>query len=93
MSLLAGGACNIVPQAWFAFRVFGNRRRGTAAARAAYGAEAAKFMLSALGFALVFALLRPVAAPAVFGGFAAMLFVQVAGSVWLLRRGQGAGDR
>jgi ATP synthase protein I len=90
-SLVAGGLCNALPQVWFALVLYGSRRRSPrTAAGVAYAAEAGKFALSAAGFALVFALLRPVVAPAVFGGFAAMLFVQIAGGIWLLRRGQGS---
>jgi ATP synthase protein I len=91
VSLAAGAACSALPQAWFALQLFGRGgRRGAEAARAGYAAEAGKFLLSAVGFALVFALLRPVVPLAVFGGFAAMLLVQVAGGIWLLRRGQAS---
>jgi ATP synthase protein I len=89
VSLVGGAACSVVPQAWFAVRFFrGGGRRGAEAAWGAYAAQGGKFLLSTLGFALVFALLRPVVPLAVFGGFAAMLLVQIAGGVWLLRRGQ-----
>ena len=89
VSLAAGSACHALPQAWFAFQVFERgERRGAELALVAYAAEAGKFLLSALGFALVFALMRPVVPMAVFGGFVAMLLVQAAGGVWLLRRGQ-----
>ncbi len=89
VSFVGGAACSVVPQAWFALKLFGaGGRRGAEAAWDAYAAEGGKFLLSTLGFALVFALMRPVEPLAVFGGFAAMLLVQVAGGFWLLRRGQ-----
>ncbi len=89
VSLAVGGACHALPQAWFAFQVFERgERRGAGPALVAYAAEAGKFLLSAASFALVFALLRPVVPLAVFGGFVAMLLVQAAGGIWLLRRGQ-----
>ena len=89
VSLAAGAACSALPQAWFALQLFGRgERRGAEVAWAGYAAEAGKFLLSAAGFALVFALLRPLVPMAVFGGFAAMLLVQAAGGIWLLRRGQ-----
>ncbi|MHA7816474.1 MAG: ATP synthase subunit I [Pseudohaliea sp.] len=89
VSLVAGACCSALPQAWFAVKMFGRGgRRGAEAAGVGYSAAAGKFLLSAVGFALVFALLRPVVPLAVFGGFAAMLLVQVAGGVTLLRRGQ-----
>jgi ATP synthase protein I len=52
-----------------------------------------KFILNAVGFALAFALLDPVDAPALFAGFIAMLLVNLAGGVWLLRRGVGGMGR
>ena len=87
-SALAGGAIAVVPQAWFATRVF--RRRGARSAKAiardSYSGEIGKFVLSAAGFAVVFATLRPIHGPAVFGAYLAMLAIQIAGSWWLLRR-------
>ncbi|MDZ7783337.1 MAG: ATP synthase subunit I [Halioglobus sp.] len=84
-SAASGGLIAIVPQAWFARMAF--RRRGARAAPAiagaSYAGEAGKFTLSAAGFAVVFALLRPIDGPAVFAGYLAMLAIQIAGS-WLL---------
>lgn len=84
-SAASGGLIAIVPQAWFARMAF--RRRGARAARsiaaAGYAGEVGKFFLSAAGFAVVFALLRPIDGPAVFAGYLAMLAIQITGS-WLL---------
>ncbi|MEM9254450.1 MAG: ATP synthase subunit I [Pseudomonadota bacterium] len=87
-SAACGALLAIVPQAWFAARAF--RRRGAqsaqAIARSGYTGEVGKFLLSAVGFALVFALVRPVSGPAVFAGYIVMLVVHIVGSWMLLRR-------
>lgn len=87
-SMLAGGLVAIIPQAWFALRLFGlrDKRSVQVMARSGYAAEVAKFMLSALGFAAVFVLLRPIDGLAVFAGYLLMLGIQIGGSVLLLRR-------
>ncbi len=86
-SFVLGGLVVIVPNAWFALGVF--RWRGANVARqavkAGYAAETGKFLLSVAGFALIFALVRPLVAWAVFAGYIAMLVVQVIGAWWLLR--------
>lgn len=89
LSFAAGAAVCILPQAWFAVLVFGFRQRRSLhrASRGAYAAHAGKFLLSAVGFALVFALQRPVSAPAVFAGFGVMWTLQTVGSARLLRAG------
>ena len=87
-SLLSGGLIAIVPQAYFAalaFRWLG-ARSVQAIARSGYAGELGKFLLSVAGFALVFAILRPLDGPAVFAGYLAMLITQIMGSWWLLRR-------
>ncbi|MFK7975273.1 MAG: ATP synthase subunit I [Halioglobus sp.] len=86
-SFLCGGLVAILPQAYFAIRAFRWRgaRSAQAIARAGYSAEIGKFVLSVAGFALVFALVRPIHGPAVFVGFVLMLVVQISGS-WLLIR-------
>lgn len=89
-SMLGGGLIAIVPQAYFAvlaFRWRGARSAG-AIARSGYAGELGKFVLSAAGFALVFAVVRPINGPAVFVGFLAMLLTQIAGSWLLLSHGQ-----
>ncbi|QIB65598.1 ATP synthase subunit I [Kineobactrum salinum] len=93
VSLFAGGLVAILPQAWFAARVF--RWRGAQAtaaiARSALAGEVGKFTLSMVGFAAIFALLRPVDGAAVLGGYIAMVAIQITGS-WLLLR-QRPADR
>jgi ATP synthase protein I len=87
-SIAAGGLLALLPQAWFAWRLFG-RRGAQSAARSGYAAETGKFMLSAVGFAAVFALLRPIHGPGVFLGYIAMLLIQIVGSVLLLKQDGG----
>ena len=87
-SCALGGLVAILPQAYFAGMVF--RYRGARAARRIAGfsqlGEVGKLVLTALGFALIFALLRPVSAGAVFAGYGCMLIIQLVGS-WFLVRG------
>jgi ATP synthase protein I len=79
-----------VPQAYFAVLVFRWRgaRSSRAIARSSYAGELGKYVLSVAGFALVFAVLRPIDGPAVFGGYLAMLMTQIIGSWLLLTRDQ-----
>lgn len=90
-SVLGGGLVAVVPQAYFAVLAF--RWRGARFARGIVRSgsigEAGKFLLTAIGFALIFATLRPINAPAVFVSYLAMLAIQVTGS-WLLLRQQTA---
>jgi ATP synthase protein I len=89
-SILGGGLIAIVPQTYFAvlaFRWRGARSAGTIA-RSGYAGELGKFVLSAAGFALIFAVVRPINGPAVFVGYLAMLLTQIAGSWLLLTHGQ-----
>jgi ATP synthase protein I len=86
-SALSGGLIAIVPQAYFAARVFRWRgaRAASAMARAGYAGEVGKFLLGAAGFAMVFATVRPINGLAVFVGYLAMLAIQITGSWWLMR--------
>jgi len=86
-SLLCGALVSILPQAWFASVVFRSRgaQQVQLAARKSYAGEMGKFLLSVAGFALVFAAVRPINAPAVFAGFLCMLVIQIYGSWRLLR--------
>lgn len=88
ISALCGGLVAVVPQGWFAARAFRYRgaRSARAMARAGYTGEVGKFLLSAVGFAAVFILLRPVSGAAVFAGYLSMLAIQIIGSWILLRR-------
>jgi ATP synthase protein I len=89
-SVLSGGLIAIVPQAYFALLAF--RWRGArsvkAIARSSYAGELGKYVLSVAGFALVFAVLRPINGPAVFVGYLAMLITHITGSWLLLTRYQ-----
>ncbi len=89
-SVLSGGLIAIVPQAYFAALAFRWRgaRSARAIARSGYAGELGKFLLSIAGFALVFAVLRPIDGPAVFVGYLAMLLIQITGSWLLLTRDQ-----
>jgi ATP synthase protein I len=93
-SFVLGGLIAIVPNAWFALGVF--RWRGASVAqqavKAGYAAEIGKFLLSIAGFALVFAMIRPIVAWAVFAGYVAMLVVQIIGA-WRLLRTTAPGGR
>lgn len=86
-SVVYGGLIAVIPNAWFALGMF--RWRGASVARqavkAGYAAEIGKFLLTAAGFALVFATVRPLVAWAVFAGYIVMLVTQVLGAWWLLR--------
>ena len=87
VSALLGGLVAVIPQAWFTHRVF--RRQGAQAAkriaRASYAAEVGKFFMAVAGFALVFALVRPIVGWAVFAAYGVMLIIQVIGAWYLLR--------
>ena len=76
-SVLLGGLIVLRPQAWFSWRVF--RVRGAGAMREVaqgfYRAEAGKFLLVTVGFALAFAAAPPVAALWLFGAYMVLLFV------------------
>jgi ATP synthase protein I len=89
-SVFSGGLIAIVPQAYFAALAFRWRdaRSAKAIARSGYAGELGKFLLSGAGFALVFAVLRPINGLAVFVGYLAMLLLQIIGSWLLLTRDQ-----
>ena len=89
-SVLCGGLIAIVPQAYFAALAFrwSGAQSARAVARSSYTGAVGKFFLSVAGFALVFALLRPVDGLAVLLGYLVMLATQIIGSWLLLTRGQ-----
>jgi ATP synthase protein I len=89
-SVLSGGLVAIVPQAYFAVLAFRWRgaRSARAIARSSYAGELGKFLLSVAGFALVFAVVRPIDGLAVFVGYLAMLAIQLTGTWLLLTRDQ-----
>jgi len=81
-SLVLGGLVAVMPQAYFAVRVFRHRgaKSANAIAKSSYRGEIGKYVLSTAGFALIFALIEPVNALAVFVGFFAMLAIQIIGA-------------
>lgn len=78
VSALLGGAIAVVPNAFLAARLLspGSTTSAKALLRAAWFGEIGKLLLTMLLFAIVFAMVRPISALAVFGGFiAAQLMV------------------
>jgi ATP synthase protein I len=86
-SAVLGGLTAILPQAYFAARVF--RHRGAKSAKqiaqSSYAGEVGKFVLTVAGFAAIFAGVRPIEAWIIFAAYGLMLVIQVTGS-WLLLR-------
>lgn len=86
-SVVAGFLIAIIPYSYFALRVF--RYRGAKAAmqvaQSFYRAEAGKFVTSAIGFALAFALVRPIEPAALFAAYGLMIVIQLIGAWWLNR--------
>lgn len=77
-SFLLGGLIAVLPQLYFAARLFRDSGAGAAhkIARAGYAGQVGKFALSAAGFALVFAAVRPLHSEVVFIGFIGMMIIQ-----------------
>ena len=94
-SVMSGGLIAVIAQAYFAILAF--RWRGassaSAIARSSYAGEAGKFILSITGFAVVFALVKPIDGLAVFSGYLVMLSLQIIGSWLLLRQWPGNRNR
>jgi ATP synthase protein I len=89
VSFACGAACSGVPQLFFALRLDRAARQSAAqAARLGLAAGAGKFVLGAVGFALVFALVRPIEPLLVFAGFALMWAAQIWEAARLLRQPQ-----
>jgi ATP synthase protein I len=80
-SALLGGLTCVIPNAWLALRLAVPRRDPGAGAlvSAAYIGELGKLALTALMFGVVFALVRPLAAGALFTGFIAAQLVTFSG--------------
>lgn len=75
---MSGALCAAIPQLWFAWRMTRATRSSAAvAARQGLAAEGGKFFLSAIGFALVFAIARPTLPGLVFLGFVTLWLVQI----------------
>ena len=86
ISLLCGAVCALVPQGFFALRMAAASRYSAArAARLALLAEGGKFLLGAVLFALVFAVIQPAHPGLVFLGFGALWLVQSIGAIRLLK--------
>ena len=86
ISLLCGAACAVIPQAYFALRMaLASGVGAERAARLGMAAEGGKFLLSAVLFALVFAVVKPAQPGLVFLGFGVLWFVQLAHGIRLLR--------
>ena len=85
-SVVLGGLISIGPGYYFARQAF--RFRGARFARhitqAFYAGEAGKFLLTGSAFALVFALVRPLHAAAMFAAFLGMTVVQWVASARLI---------
>ena len=80
-SALLGGLTCVIPNAFLALRLAASRRDTGAGAlmRAAYIGETGKLALTVLFFGMVFGLVRPLAAGAVFAGFIAAQLVTFSG--------------
>lgn len=86
-SMFCGGLVAVVPQAYFAAKVFKQTgaQSAEAVARVSYSGEVGKFVLTAAGFATVFATVSPLSGLTVFIGYLVMLAIQITGSWMLLR--------
>ena len=87
-STLLGALVTVVPNAFLAMRLAAPRRDSGAEAlvRAAYMGELGKLALTVLFFSLVFTLVKPLSAAALFAGFVATQMVTLMGL--LMRRQQ-----
>lgn len=86
-SMFCGGLIAVLPQAYFAAKVFGQTGAQSAEAivKASYSGEVGKFVLTTAGFAVVFATVSPLNGLTVFIGYLIMLVIQITGSWMLLR--------
>jgi len=84
-SAALGGVISILPNAYFAHCVFRHTgaRSIEKAVRSAYQGEVVKLLMMGAGFALVFTLVEPLEASAVFGGF---LVVHAGGLLAVVRQ-------
>ena len=89
-SWLGGALCAVLPQAWFGWRMArAARSSAAAAARQGLATEGGKFFLSAVSFALVFAIGQPAVPGLVFLGFAVLWLVQIISTARLALQPQG----
>ena len=78
-SALLGGAAAVIPNGFLAARLLGGRNASAKALmRSAWIGEAGKLVLTVLLFGVIFAVVRPISAPAVFAGFIAAQLMIVA---------------
>ena len=77
LSALAGGMAAVIPNAFLGARLIGSGERtsGRSLLRAAWFGVIGKLLLTIVLFGAIFALLKPVSAPAVFGAFIATQLV------------------
>jgi ATP synthase protein I len=75
LSALLGGATVVVPNAFLAARLLAAPANAKAVLRAAWIGELGKLVLTMAAFAVIFAFVRPISAPAVFAGFIAVQLV------------------
>lgn len=79
VSALAGGLVAIIPNLYFsayAFRYTG-ARSANLIVRAFNTGQTGKFLLTLLGFACVYLMLKPLSVTALFGGYLLMLIIQL----------------
>ena len=87
-SLLLGGLISVIPNVYFAsyaFRYTG-ARMAPLIARAFFWGETGKFLLTVVGFGVVFLLVKPLDVLALFAAFGAMILVQWIATARLLGR-------
>jgi ATP synthase protein I len=76
VSALLGGLAAVLPNAFLAARLIApGAASAQALLRAAWVGEAGKLVLTVVAFIAIFALVRPISAPAVFAGFIAVQLV------------------
>ncbi len=90
LSALAGALAAAIPNGFFAARLLGSNPAAGAGGvlRSAWFGLAGKLLLTALLFGAIFAYMKPVSAPAVFGGFIATQLVVLAALLVDGRAGQ-----
>lgn len=82
-SALLGGIAAFAPNAFLAARLMSADIESLM--RAAWIGELGKLLLTVLLFGLIFALVRPLSVPAVFGGFLGTHFAMLPAVLWLQR--------
>jgi ATP synthase protein I len=88
-----GGLVSLIPGTWFAYLVF--RHTGARSmermVRSTYMGELVKLLMMGAGFGLVFALVEPVSARAVFGGFVLIHLAGMLGIAWQANKAMHVG--